>query len=271
MFGGAVGTSKINYYILIGGKRYDFGSSNWCYFNINGVATDYFYLCAEVLTSAYLASSSSGASAVYANLEITDFSFNVIQQTGLSNNDDQAIYDSIQGTNGLLSGFIQQAHTDVLSIIESIETGCSAIVSKITAAISSNSQKEIDNANQNTQSQINASNQNSQAQIDAAEENTNQITNGYDSSGIDNAGNVFDQGAGDLNDIEEDLSESSSQYIDNYADTAFDTSFLNTIAPSLNFVVTWFTNFWQIGGGLTATYTISFAIFIAFYIIRVRA
>lgn len=126
---------------------------------------------------------------------------------------------------------------------------------------------------QNTliQNQTQQQHSDSQAEINQSIQNTDQITNGYSDQSINNADAAFNDGAGDLSAIEDNLSSSSSQYIDNYADSAFDASFLDTISPSLGFVVTWFTNFWNIGGGLTATYTLSFAIFIAFYIIRVRA
>ena len=101
-------------------------------------------------------------------------------------------------------------------------------------------------------------------------QNTEQITNGYNSSQMGDAEYKFESGAGDLTDIEDTLSDSSSTYVDNFTTTGFDTSFLQSVGPSLNYVVTWFTNFWNIGGGLTATFILSFAIYIAFYILRVR-
>ena len=125
---------------------------------------------------------------------------------------------------------------------------------------------------QNTliQNQTNQQHSDSQAEINQSIQNTDQITNGYNSGVMGEAEDKFSSGAGDLTDIEDTLTDSSSSYVDNFTTSGFDTSFLQSVGPSLNYVVTWFTNFWNMGGALTSTYGLSFAIFIAFYILRVR-
>lgn len=125
---------------------------------------------------------------------------------------------------------------------------------------------------QNTliQNQTSQQHQDSQAEINQSIQNIDQITNGYNSGVMGDAENKFESGAGDLTDIEDTLTDSSSTYVDNFTNSGFDTSFLQSVGPSLNYVVTWFTNFWNMGGALTSTYGLSFAIFIAFYILRVR-
>lgn len=125
---------------------------------------------------------------------------------------------------------------------------------------------------QNTliQNQTNQQHSDSQAEINQSIQNTDQITNGYSDQSINNADAAFNAGADDLTSIEDDLTDSSSKYVNDFTSTGFDTSLLTSIGPSLNFVVTWFANFWNIGGALTSSFTLSFAIFIAFYILRVR-
>lgn len=131
-------------------------------------------------------------------------------------------------------------------------------------------QNQTSQQHQDSQAEINQGIANSQAQINQSIQNTDEITNGYNSGVMGEAEDKFSSGAGDLTDIEDTLTDSSSSYVDNFTTSGFDTSFLQSVGPSLNYVVTWFTNFWNMGGALTSTYGLSFSIFIAFYILRVR-
>lgn len=100
---------------------------------------------------------------------------------------------------------------------------------------------------------------------------TDTLTNGYDSSNMGDAESKFNDSASDLTGIEDTLSDSSTQYVDTFTSTGFDDSLLDNIAPSMQYVVTWFTNFWNMGGALTKCFTLCFALYIAFYILRVRS
>lgn len=99
----------------------------------------------------------------------------------------------------------------------------------------------------------------------------NNLLNGYQSNDVGQAESSFNTGAGDLTSIEEDLSDSSSTMVDTFTAEGFDASLLDSVAPSMQYLVTWFTNFWNIGGALTKCFTLCFALFIAFYILRVRS
>ena len=251
--------SHVDYYVLINGVRYDFGTVNYIYFDVTGINTDHFYLCADVTTTVTNIYSNSYGSA-YTLIKFKDISYDMVEYADFMTSGEEQIKNSINDS-------INQSYVNSqLEISQSITNSQNEMNQAYT-----NSQAEINQSITNSQNEMNQAYVNSQLEINQSIQNTDQITNGYSDQGINNADAAFNDGAGGLSDIEDTLSTSSSQYIDNYAKSAFDDSFLDTISPSLGFVVTWFTNFWNIGGGLTATYTISFAIFIAFYIIRVRA
>lgn len=170
-------------------------------------------------------------------------------------------YDSLEDVPSLDGYFAEQNQT----IINQSQTQ-----NNLTNQQNTIIQNQTSQQHQDSQAEINQGIANSQAQINQSIQNTDQITNGYNSSQMGDAENKFESGAGDLTDIEDTLTDSSSTYVSDFTNTGFDTSFLQSVGPSLNYVVTWFTNFWNMGGALTSTYGLSFAIFIAFYILRVR-
>lgn len=94
--------------------------------------------------------------------------------------------------------------------------------------------------------------------------------NGYDGSVASGAKDEFDSGASDLTAIEGTLNSSSTTYVNDFTSTGFDAGILATLGASLTFVVTWFTNFWNMGGIWTVGLSTCFAIWIAFYILRTR-
>lgn len=94
--------------------------------------------------------------------------------------------------------------------------------------------------------------------------------NGYTGTSTSSANTAFSAGAGELTNIEGQLSSTSTTYVNDFTTTGFDASLLTTIASSITFVVTWFTNFWNMGGILTAGLGVCFAIGIAFYILRIK-
>lgn len=94
--------------------------------------------------------------------------------------------------------------------------------------------------------------------------------NGYESDVMEDATNTFSSEADILHNVESDLMDTSNQYVNDYTSEAFDTSFLDTLGDSLIFVVTWFTNFWNMGGAFTSCLNFLFALSIVFYIVRIR-
>ena len=96
------------------------------------------------------------------------------------------------------------------------------------------------------------------------------LVNNYQGSETTEAESKFNTGADELTSIEGNLSDSSNSYVNDFTTTGFDASILTTIGSSMTFVVTWFTNFWNMGGVLTSGLNICFAIAIAFFILRVK-
>ena len=94
---------------------------------------------------------------------------------------------------------------------------------------------------------------------------------GYEGSAAPDANEEFSAGSSELTAIEGQLSDQSTTYVDDFTTSGFDASTLSTLGSSLTFVVTWFTNFWNMGGVWTAGLNICFAISIAFYILRTRS
>lgn len=98
----------------------------------------------------------------------------------------------------------------------------------------------------------------------------NDVFNGYDGTGTSDASEKFDQSAGELESVEKDLTNITNTSVDNYATAAFDTSIITTLGPSLVYVVTWFTNFWNMGGIFTSLLNVGLALFVAFFILRLH-
>lgn len=94
--------------------------------------------------------------------------------------------------------------------------------------------------------------------------------NGYQGTGTSDASSRFDQSAGELENVESDLTNITNSSIDNYTDTAFDTSVIASLGSSLVYVVTWFTNFWNMGGLFTSILNVGLALSVAFFILRLR-
>lgn len=98
----------------------------------------------------------------------------------------------------------------------------------------------------------------------------NDVFNGYDGTGTSEASEKFDQIAGELESVEKDLTNITNTSVDNYATSAFDSSIITTLGPSLVYVVTWFTNFWNMGGIFTSLLNVGLALFVAFFILRLH-
>lgn len=93
---------------------------------------------------------------------------------------------------------------------------------------------------------------------------------GYEGNAASNADSAFNAGSSELTTIEGDLADTSSTYVNEFTTSGFDTSVLSTLGNSLLFVVTWFTNFWNMGGLWTAGLNVCFALFVAFFILKFR-
>lgn len=102
------------------------------------------------------------------------------------------------------------------------------------------------------------------------EEDQEELINGYQGTGTSDASSRFDQSAGELENVESDLTNITNSSIDNYTDTAFDTSVIASLGSSLVYVVTWFTNFWNMGGLFTSILNVGLALSVAFFILRLR-
>lgn len=94
--------------------------------------------------------------------------------------------------------------------------------------------------------------------------------NNYDGTGVNDAASKFDQSAGELDSIESDLTNITNSSIETYTDSAFDTSVIASLGSSLVYVVTWFTNFWDMGGLFSSILNVGLALSIAFFILRLR-
>lgn len=98
----------------------------------------------------------------------------------------------------------------------------------------------------------------------------NETLHGYEDSTLNEANNRFTEGADELTAVEDGLTTDSKQYVNDFTSTGFDAGVLLTLGSSLTFIVTWFTNFWNMGGVWTSGLTFCFALSIAFIILKVR-
>lgn len=98
----------------------------------------------------------------------------------------------------------------------------------------------------------------------------NETLHGYEDNTLNEANNRFTEGADELTAVEDGLTTDSKQYVNDFTSTGFDAGVLLTLGSSLTFIVTWFTNFWNMGGVWTSGLTFCFALSIAFIILKVR-
>lgn len=96
------------------------------------------------------------------------------------------------------------------------------------------------------------------------------LLNSYSGTGTTDAANKFDDSAGDLEQVESDLTGITNSNIDSYTESAFDTSVITSLGSSLVYVVTWFTNFWNMGGLFTSILNVGLALSVAFFVLRLR-
>ena len=96
------------------------------------------------------------------------------------------------------------------------------------------------------------------------------LINNYSGTGTTDAANKFDDSAGDLEQVESDLTTITNSSIGSYTESAFDTSVITSLGSSLVYVVTWFTNFWNMGGLFTSILNVGLALSVAFFILRLR-
>lgn len=104
--------------------------------------------------------------------------------------------------------------------------------------------------------------------IGSMQESVDNVTNGYTGEVVDQANNVFNNAAADLNSIESDLVAITDQKILDYTTTAFDSNIITDLGASFLYVVTWFNNFWDIGGLFTQLLYTALALFVAFFILK---
>lgn len=102
-YAGVNADCSVVYSIICGGQVYEFGNSNWCYFDVSGVNTDYIVFQAHIYAAvnpSYTASGNTRPSFSY-TLKINDFSYNVIETEGIANPDLNQINDTISDGNDI--------------------------------------------------------------------------------------------------------------------------------------------------------------------------
>lgn len=97
-----------------------------------------------------------------------------------------------------------------------------------------------------------------------------ETVNGYQGTDINDVQTELDTSLSDMNEAESYLFEESVWLTDEFANNAFNLDGLNQIGASLLYVGTWFSNFWNMGGLFSSILNISLAVFVAFYILRVK-
>lgn len=106
--------------------------------------------------------------------------------------------------------------------------------------------------------------------LQVIEDAMDELINGFSGLPLDQVTNAFWDSSDELKSYEQDLMNQSSDSVNSYMSDSFNLSVLDTLGSSLTFVVTWFTNFWNMGGVFTDTLNLLFALSIVFYIIKVR-
>lgn len=143
--------------------------------------------------------------------------------------------------------------------IELFETSVTSNFNQLTSNLSNWYNGLISNLNTNIDRILNQNNEEHEETI-----------NGYQGTGTSDASDKFDQSAGELESIESDLTGITNSSIGSYTDTAFDTTVITSLGSSLVYVVTWFTNFWNMGGLFTSILNVGLALSVAFFILRLR-
>lgn len=164
--------------------------------------------------------------------------------------------------NNIVSGISDAATyigNQIKYYIELLETSVTSNFNKLTTNLTNWYNGLVSNLNTNFDRLLNQN----------TEEHEETI-NGYQGTGTPEASEKFDQSAGELDSIESDLTGITNTSVDNYATAAFDTSIITTLGPSLVYVVTWFTNFWNMGGIFTSLLNVGLALFVAFFILRLH-
>lgn len=96
------------------------------------------------------------------------------------------------------------------------------------------------------------------------------LTTGYTDSTVSGAADDFANSADSVSSVTDDLSNTSSSSVNGYISSSFDGSLLTTLGSSLGYVVTWFTNFWNMGGLFTKMLNTGLAVYVAFRILRLK-
>lgn len=96
----------VNYFVLIGGKRFDFGNSSFLYFNVEGVSADYFQIGCDVYTSFYAYNNAIvDYTSVHTTVYLDNISYAITEITGYSD----------KGT-AVLDGTLKQIDSKLASI-----------------------------------------------------------------------------------------------------------------------------------------------------------
>lgn len=181
-----------------------------------------------------------------------------ISWSGASYNSDYVEREEIGKLNSI-NDAINQANTDIVS---SVTAAKNSITDRLTA-ISQNIISSITDLKISLISFI-------QTQFTTLFSKLDQLISGFSDTGTTEAANKFDTSAGELESVESELTGITNSSIGSYTDTAFDTSVINSLGSSLVYVVTWFTNFWNMGGLFTSILNVGLALSVAFFILRLR-
>lgn len=94
--------------------------------------------------------------------------------------------------------------------------------------------------------------------------------NGYQGNSISKEQQEFDEKMGIIEDYQDNVMYESIYAFDDFAEKSFDLTPIESIANSLFYVTSWFTNFWEMGGMFTSFLNFCLAVFIASFVLRVR-
>lgn len=221
-------------------------------------------------------------------LELNDVDGFIANQNQTMIEQNQTMIDQDNTRNTLLGQIRNKIAEIGTNIVAEISEWGNSIVSTITSAknsliqtlndgfnrldqrITNQSNAEMDKMEELSGNQITNDNKNHNSLLDKIDEAVNKLMNNYQGTGTDDAADKFDDSAGELESVESSLTGITNTSINSYTDSAFDTTVIASLGSSLVYVVTWFTNFWNMGGLFSSILNTGLALSIACFILRLR-
>lgn len=107
--------------------------------------------------------------------------------------------------------------------------------------------------------------------INKMEDLKNSILNEYDTKEYDHDSKQLSEGLELYNEVSDSALTSAQDALVSLHEFSNEVIISDGLIPSFQFVGTWFTNFWNIGGGLTTTFNASLIIFLGCFLLRIKA